>query len=176
LPAELALREQRLARIAEAKAKIGAQARFAPCDNAQAAVAAGFPMLVVAAAVVRAVNDKQQVAPMLDHPGRLPDALGRTTILLADSGYLNAESVAPCAVEGVEPSITMGRQRHHLSWRERLAGTPPPPEAPTPLDAMRHRLATPDGRKLRSAQATARTGVRHHQAGNELPAVSPAGP
>ena len=39
--------------------------------------------------------------------------------------------------------ITPGRERHHLSWKDRFAGAPPPPENPTPLEAMTHRLATP---------------------------------
>ena len=43
--------------------------------------------------------------------------------------------------------ITPGRERHHLSWKDRFAGAPPPPEN-TPLEAMTHRLATPEGRQL----------------------------
>ena len=35
-----------------------------------------------------------------------------------------------------------------LSWKDRFAGAPPPPENPTPLEAMTHRLATPEGRQL----------------------------
>jgi transposase len=47
---------------------------FEQCYNAQAAVAAGS-MLVVAADVVQAPNDKQQLAPMLDKLSALPDQL-----------------------------------------------------------------------------------------------------
>ncbi len=51
---------------------------FEQCYNAQAAVAAGS-LLVVVADVVQAPNDKQQLMPMLDKIGTLPDALaGRT--------------------------------------------------------------------------------------------------
>jgi hypothetical protein len=42
----------------------------------------------------------------------------------------------------------MGRERHHPSWRQRFAAAPPPPVDPTPLEAMRHRLATPEGKRL----------------------------
>lgn len=209
VPQELARREERLARLAEAKAKIEARAqeRFAreqaehearlkaraekekatgkkpggkppappiaepgPKDqinltdedsrimpvagggfeqafNAQAAVTAGS-MLVVAADVVQAANDKQQVVPMLELVDRLPEALGTADSLLADSGYFSAANVAACAQARVAPLIAIGREHHHPSWRERFAAAPPPPVDPTPLEAMRHRLATPEGKQL----------------------------
>ena len=53
-----------------------------------------------------------------------------------------------CAEAEIAPLITPGRERHHLSWKDRFAGAPPPPENPTPLEAMTHRLATPEGRQL----------------------------
>ena len=42
----------------------------------------------------------------------------------------------------------MGRQPHHSSQDERFAKQPPPPENPTPVEAMAHRLKTQEGRKL----------------------------
>jgi len=42
----------------------------------------------------------------------------------------------------------MGRQPHHPPLAERFAQTPPAPEHPTPVEAMAHRLKTPEGRKL----------------------------
>ena len=208
VPEELARREDRLARIAEAKATIAARAQerfareqaaheakikaredkaentgrrpggrppqppsaapgpkdqvnltdadsrimpapgggFAQAYNAQAAVASGS-LLVVAAEVVQAANDKEQVRPMLDRLGRLPAALDRPATLLADSGYFSESNVNACAEARIAPLIALGRERHHLSWQERFAAAPPAPEAPTPLDAMRHRLATPQGRQ-----------------------------
>ena len=53
-----------------------------------------------------------------------------------------------CAEAEIAPLISPGRKRHHLSWKDRFAGAPPPPENPTPLEAMTHRLATPEGRQL----------------------------
>jgi len=209
VPEELARREERLARLAEAKAKIEARARerfereqaehearlkeradkekatgkkpggkppapptaepdakdqinltdedsrimpvagggFEQAYNAQAAVAAGS-MLVVAADAVQAANDKQQIEPMLERLGQLPEALGRPETLLADNGYFSAANVAACAAAKIEPLIAMGRERHHPSWRERFAEAPPAPHDPTPLAAMCHRLATPDGKRL----------------------------
>ena len=209
VPEELARREDRLARIAEAKAKIEARARerfereqaeheaklkaraekekatgkkpggkppapptagpgatdqinltdeasrimpvagggFEQAFNAQAAVAAGS-MLVVTADVVQAANDKQQVEPTLEQLARLPEALGTADTLLADNGYFSAANVTACAEAEIAPLIAMARERHHPSWRERFAQAPPAPENPTPLAAMGHRLATPEGKKL----------------------------
>src|SRR5712692_5153722 len=155
IPDELARREQRLAKLAEARAKIEARAKerfeqemaehraklaarqaqveatgkkpggrppqppvegpspkdqinltdedsrimpvagggFEQCYNAQAAVAADS-MLVIAADVVQAPNDKQQIEPMLNHIDALPDALGEAERLLADTGYFSAANVA----------------------------------------------------------------------------------
>jgi transposase len=120
---------------------------FEQCYNAQAVVAAGS-MLVIAADVVQAPNDKQQLEPMLEKIAELPDALGKVGELLADNGYFSADNVNACAAAGIDPVIAMGREAHHPSLDERFANAPPPPEKPTPLEAMEHRLKTPEGKKL----------------------------
>ena len=119
---------------------------FEQAYNAQAAVAAGS-LLVVATDVVQVANDKEQIKPMLDRLGRLPEALGKPETLLADSGYFSKANVTACAEAKIAPLIAMGRDRHHLSWKDRFAAAPPAPEAPTPLEAMAHRLASPEGRQ-----------------------------
>ena len=119
---------------------------FEQCYNAQAVVAAGS-LLVIAADVVQAPNDKQQLEPMLDKITDLPDALGKVGALLADNGYFSEGNVNACAAAGIDPVIAMGREAHHPSLDERFAGPPPPPRDPTPLEAMDHRLKTPGGKK-----------------------------
>jgi transposase len=209
IPDELARREERLAKLAEARAKIEARARerfereqaehqaklaareakaqrtgrkpggkppeppvegprptdqvnltdeesrimpaagggFDQCYNAQAAVATGS-LLVVATDVVQAPNDKQQLEPMVGKLAALPAALGTAQTLLADSGYFSAANVETCKAAGIEPLIALGRQSHHPSLQERFAAAPPAPDNPTPVEAMAHRLATPEGKKL----------------------------
>jgi transposase len=120
---------------------------FDQCYNAQAVVEVGS-LLVVAADVVQAPTDKQQLEPMLDKIDALPDELGNPEILLADNGYFSAANVAACEAIGIEPLIAMGRQSHHPSLDERFAAPPPAPENPTPVEAMTHRLQTPEGKKL----------------------------
>jgi len=209
IPDELALREKRLAKLAEARAKIEARAKeryereraeheaklvareaktaatgkkpggkppappvegplskdqinltdedsrimpvagggFEQAYNAQAVVAAGN-LLVVATDVVQAPTDKQQLEPMLDKIKALPERLGAVETLLADSGYFSAANVEACREASFEPLIAMGRQPHHPPLGERFAKVGPAPEQPTPVEAMAHRLKTPEGRKL----------------------------
>jgi transposase len=120
---------------------------FEQCYNAQAAVAAGS-MLVVATDVVQAPNDKQQVEPMLGKIGALPGELGDAETLLADSGYFSAGNVEACEKAGIEPLIAMGRQPHHPPLAERFAKASAAPDNPTPVEAMAHRLKSPEGRAL----------------------------
>ena len=208
IPDELARREQRLTRIAEAKVKIEARARerfgqeqteyaakmaaraaqteatgkkppgkpplppsaapgprdqinltdeesrimpvsgggFEQGYNAQAAVAAGS-MLVVVSDVVQAPNDKRQIKPMLVPLQARAESLGKTGKLLADTGYFSEANVNACEQAGIMPLIAMKREHHHPHWRDRFKTAPPAPANPSPLEAMMHRLATPEGKR-----------------------------
>jgi len=120
---------------------------FEQCYNAQAVVTAES-LLVIAADVVQAPNDKQQIEPMLEKLAALPEQLGQPDTLLADNGYFSEANVAACAAANIEPLIATGRQPHHPSWQERFAAAPPAPENPTPIEAMAWRLRTPQGKQL----------------------------
>jgi transposase len=120
---------------------------FEQCYNAQAVVTADS-MLVIAADVVQAPNDKQQIEPMLNQIGALPDSLGKVERLLADTGYFSAANVAACEAAGIAPLIAMGRQPHHPPVGEFFCDDPLAPENPTPVEAMAHRLKTRAGRDL----------------------------
>jgi hypothetical protein len=56
--------------------------------------------------------------------------------------------VQACVAADIDPLLAMGRQPHHPPLAARFAPDPPPPEQPTPLAAMAHRLQTQEGRKL----------------------------
>ena len=120
---------------------------FEQCYNAQAVVAAGS-LLVVAANVVQAPDDKQQLEAMLGRIDALPEDLGKPETLLADTGYFSAANVTACAAAGIAPLIAPGRQSHHPSLSDRFAEAPPAPDNPTAVEAMVHRLKTPEGKKL----------------------------
>lgn len=68
----------------------------------------------------------------------------RLAVQFQDFSEANVEA---CAKASIAPLIAPGRERHHRSWKERFAAAPPAPDDPTPLQAMAHRLATPQGRQ-----------------------------
>jgi hypothetical protein len=68
--------------------------------------------------------------------------------MLTDNGYFSEANVEACQTAGIDPVIALGREAHHPSLAERFATTPPAPEHPTPLEAMTHRLQTPQGKAL----------------------------
>ena len=78
----------------------------------------------------------------------MPAALGEVEALLADAGYFGEGNVEACEKTGVAPVIAMGRQPHHPPLAERFAKPPEAPTTPTPVEAMAHRLRTPEGRSL----------------------------
>jgi transposase len=121
---------------------------FDQCYNAQAVVATGS-MLIVAAEVTQAANDKRQLLPMIQKLKELPKELGRAKRILADSGYLSQSNVEQCATAKIEPLIAMGRTPHNMTWKQRFAEAPKsPPDSAPPLQKMAHQLKTPRGRKL----------------------------
>jgi hypothetical protein len=97
--------------------------------------------------VAKAPNDEQQLEPMLDKIEALPQRLGAVQTLLADAGYFSAANVEACREDGLEPLISWAVSRiipRVVSALRRRAS----PENPTPVEAMAHRLKTPEGRKL----------------------------
>ena len=61
--------------------------------------------MVVAAEVVQAPNDKQQIEPMLDKIDGLAGRTGQPETLLADNGYFSGANVTACETAGIEPLI-----------------------------------------------------------------------
>src|SRR5690606_38334952 len=99
--------------------------------------------------VTQAANDKKQLVPVVEQHKALPKALGRLRHLLADNGYLSEADVNACAAAKIEPLISLGRERHHISWRKRFARAPKAlPTSATPRQKMAHRLKTPKGKAL----------------------------
>lgn len=48
---------------------------------------------MITAHITQAPNDKREIAPVLDKVQALPQALGGTTTLLADTGYFSQANV-----------------------------------------------------------------------------------
>jgi hypothetical protein len=75
------------------------------------------------------------------------EALGKPEALLADSGYFSTANVTACAEAGIAPLIARTGAPPSVV-QDRFAEAPPAPANPTPLEAMAHRLASPEGRHL----------------------------
>ncbi len=120
---------------------------FEQSYNAQAAVDTAT-MLVVAAHVTQASNDKRQIVPTLEAMGKLPPCLGKAQSLVADTGYFSAANVRACEAQGIEPSLSMRRETHHLPLLDRFAEDTQAPPTDDPVQAMAHRLSTRAGRAL----------------------------
>ena len=120
---------------------------FEQSYNAQAAVDTQT-MLVVAAHVTQASNDKRQIVPTLDKVAALPQVLGQVQTLLADTGYFSASNVRACRGREIEPLLSMKRESHHMPVLERFAPDTPAPQTHDPVLQMAHRLGTKAGRAL----------------------------
>jgi len=118
---------------------------FDQCYNAQA-VTDTESMLILAAQVTQAGNDKEQVAPMVARVQAQPEGLNQPECLLADNGYFSAKNVETCVEAGITPLIAMQRDEHHPSWRERFTEPGPLPAAPSQVEQMQHALKTKAGR------------------------------
>jgi transposase len=120
---------------------------FEQSYNAQAAVDTET-MLVITAHVTQAPNDKREIAPVLDKVEALPQALGRVSTLLADTGYFSKANVQDCLDREIEPMLSMKRESHHIPVLMRFAADAPAPETDDPVIKMAHRLGTKTGRAL----------------------------
>lgn len=120
---------------------------FEQCYNAQAGVDTDT-MLVVSAHMTQATNDKQEVIPTLSKLSALPEALGKVTDLLADTGYFSGANVNACIEDDIQPSLAVARDQHHLSVFDRFAVDNPAPITEDPVMLMKHQLTTESGRAL----------------------------
>ena len=118
---------------------------FEQSYNAQAGVDADTH-LIVEQHLSQQPNDKQEVAPTVERLQQLPEALGEVDILLADTGYFSEANVDTCESNDITPYMAEGRQGHNQPLHERFADDPPAPAQPNPVEAMRHRLKTREGK------------------------------
>jgi transposase len=106
-------------------------------------------MLIVTEHVTAHANDKQEVDPTLKALKDLEAPLGRVEALLGDNGYYSAHNVAACERAGLTPPyIAAGREPHHLPVEQRWTEPPPPSGEVDPVEAMKHRLLTLEGRAI----------------------------
>ncbi len=120
---------------------------FVQAYNAQAAVDVDT-MLIIENHITQASNDKQEINPALKSLNELPDELGKVDILLADAGYYSDDNVASCERSGIEPYIPPNREKHNQPLGARFIDPAPLPEDAEPIDKMRNKLKSVEGRKV----------------------------
>jgi transposase len=153
---------------------------FEQGDNAQAVAADS--LLAIAANVVQAPNDKQQIEPILNDLDTLPDELGKADMLLADIGYFSAANVGACEAVGIDPLITprLRKGKHGQTATspavERTVRRRSVAAGQTNAGGSHDTSAENAGRPGHPcfAQANPGTGLRHHQIGDGLPAIPSA--
>ena len=118
---------------------------FEQCYNAQA-VTDTESMLILAAHVTQAANDKEQIVPMIGKLQANPDGLNQPERLLADTGYFSEKNVRACVDAGITPLIAVRREEHHPHWRERFTEPEPLLPSATHVEQMKHALKTRAGR------------------------------
>lgn len=113
--------------------------------NVQSAVDTGSH-LILAGHISQAPNDKQELEPALDTLEDLPKEIGNVERITADNGYYSEGNINEATDREMRPYVSTGRQKHNQRWDERNKDPGPSPEDPTPLEAMRGRLKTPEGK------------------------------
>lgn len=120
---------------------------FVQAYNAQAAVDVDT-MLIVESHISQAPNDKQEITPTLAVLNALPEKLGKIDTMLADAGYYSDDNVASCEQSEIEPYIPPNRDKHNQPLAARFIDPEPLPEDAEPIDRMRNKLKTVEGRKI----------------------------
>ena len=126
---------------------------FEQCYNAQASVDMGS-LVIIGNHVSQNPNDKQELKPALEEMKKVPDEIGAVGKLGADAGFHSEENVKLCEEHGIEGYIPCSRQEHNQPLEERLEACPELPENATPVEAMKHRLKTPEGKNFYSERKT----------------------
>ncbi|MGH9429789.1 MAG: transposase [Terriglobia bacterium] len=131
----------------ESRIMLASGKSFQQAYNVQAGVESES-LLIVTEHVTQNANDKQEVQPTLRALEQLAEPLGKAEALLSDNGYYIQDNVKACQGEKITPYIAAGRERHCLPMEQRWSDPPPlTPEADA-VEAMKHRLATREGRAI----------------------------
>lgn len=112
--------------------------------NAQAAI--NEHQIVVGCAVTQQANDVHQYQPMVSAAQQALKAAGVTTaieLVLADAGYWSQDNATTPGPDRLIATLKDWKQRR--AAREMGTTNGPPPQDASTLEAMEHRLRTPDG-------------------------------
>lgn len=160
LPEELARRQERLGQIKQAKAMIAqrAEARYEAErgeHEQKMATRAEKEQCTGKKTPGRTPQppepgprDKQQLQPVLDNLQKRPPEIGTPKRIVADNGYYSEDNVNETVDRDLTPYLATGRQKHNPRWDECRGDPGPPPDDPSPLEAMVWRLSTVEGKEV----------------------------
>jgi len=117
---------------------------FVQAYNAQIAVDAEA-QVIVAADITQEVNDKQQLAPMLEQVQQNTGA--KPVAASADTGYCSSGQITDKRVEGIDLHVATERNKHGASSESVDAKTEPAEDA-SALEQMKQKLQSEAGRAL----------------------------
>lgn len=120
---------------------------FVQAYNGQATVDVDT-MLIIESHISQAPNDKQELIPALAFLNELPENFGKVDTMLADAGYYSDGNVASCEKFGIEPYIPPNREKHNQPLVSRFVNPTLLTEDAEPVDKMRNKLKTVEGRKV----------------------------
>jgi transposase len=132
--------------------------------NAQLAVSADWLILAVllsnspsdCAALMPMLQRAQQAAELLNSARDTPQDLGTA---LADAGYCSEDNLT---APGPDRLIATGKAHQLTRAAQADPASGPPPQDATPVEAMRHRLRTPEGAALYKKRAATVEPVNGH--------------
>jgi hypothetical protein len=103
--------------------------------------------LLVTSEVSQRPTDRTLLATAIEASRKLPEKVGAVNEMLADAGYFSAPSVDACHAAGMTPYIAVGRESH-AGGLQRFHEPPELKANASPVDVMKHRLRTKDGRAI----------------------------
>ena len=101
--------------------------------------------VIVAADITQEVNDKQQLAPMLEQVQQNTGA--KPVAASADTGYCSTGQITDKRVEGIDLHVATERNKHGASSESVDAKTEPAEDA-SALEQMKQKLQSEAGRAL----------------------------
>lgn len=123
---------------------------FEQAYNAQASVDIESG-LIITRPISQSANDAKEILPTLNQLKSLEPLLGKAKGLLGDTGYFSASNVLAVDKAGVTPYIAFKREVHNLPLQKRFqADAPEPEDNATPLEWMKWRMQTKEGRAIYS--------------------------
>ncbi len=118
---------------------------FDQAYNAQASVEHDS-RLIVHQHVTQNTNDKREIVPALQW--FTAHSILKPSSILADAGYFSEDNVKLCESEKIIPYISFGKEQHNQPLEVRFKEADPLPDDPTPVEKMKHRLQTKEGKAI----------------------------